>query len=162
MDLAIANGQLWVAGYNGMVYHLSSAGAILSSFDTGQTGPGIATDGTFLYTSGGYGSGTIDKWNPNGTLAGTIMTGLTDALGLAYDAASQNLWVGGSDLVSVVDLSGNIGSQYSIAGAHTALEIGDIGQAPPTGSVPEPTSITLMLSAPLVLAAFRKRLAARQ
>ncbi len=156
-DLAFSGNRLWVSGYNGMVYQLAPSGSILSSFNTGATNPGIATDGTYLYTTMGYGSGVVQKWNPDGTLVGTIVTGLTDALGIGYDASSSRLWVGGTDVVSRIDLNGTIETQLPIPGAHTGLEVGDIGSEPPPSFVPEPGSAALLLLGGCAIALFRAR-----
>jgi len=48
------NGTLWLSEASGFIAHIDAAGNLLSSFDTGQFGAGITTDGTFLYTSDGF------------------------------------------------------------------------------------------------------------
>ena len=48
-------GRLWISTFSGEVYSVSSAGIIQSSFDTGTSSPGVATDGTNLYTTEGFG-----------------------------------------------------------------------------------------------------------
>ena len=49
------SGTLWVSTYSGEVYNLAADGSVLSSFDTGDTSPGVAFDGTTLYTTSGPG-----------------------------------------------------------------------------------------------------------
>ena len=90
-DMAYAgNNTLWLSGFNGIVYRINSAGNILTDWDTGHTYVGIATDGSFVYTTTGFFSGNteIDKW----TLAGAFVSSFSTTTGvgqggLAYDSA---------------------------------------------------------------------------
>src|SRR5581483_815280 len=122
-------GSLWLAGYNGMVYRVNTAGVVLSSFDTGSTFTGVATDGTYLYTTQGLGGGNIIKRNLDGSVISTIVTGLSESFGLGFDAASGAFYVGGSDVVTRVDSTGMVLGALSIPGIHTGLAVGEIGVA---------------------------------
>jgi hypothetical protein len=94
----------------------------------------------------------------DGTMTEVIPTGLTDTLGIGYDSSSGQLWVGGADLLSRLDLSGNIEAQYGIAGTHTAVEVGDIGETPPPPvAVPEPASVALVSFGACALMLLRRR-----
>ncbi|HEX6880212.1 MAG TPA: aryl-sulfate sulfotransferase [Terriglobales bacterium] len=130
---------LWLAGYNGMVYRVNTAGNVLAQFDTGSVFTGIATDGTFLYTSEGIGGGNIYQRASDGTLITTIATGLPETLGLAFDAQDGSFWVGGTDTLTQVSSSGAILNTLSIPGFHDGLEVGDIG----TAAVPEPATFLI-------------------
>jgi arylsulfate sulfotransferase len=139
-DMAYGGGgTLWLSGYNGIVYRVNASGNVLSHFDTGSAFTGIATDGTFLYTSQGLGGGTIHKRMADGTLVGTIVTGLAEVSGLGFDAEDGTLWVGGTDTVTQVNSSGAILNTLSIAGFHDGLEVGNIG----TASIPEPATFLI-------------------
>jgi PEP-CTERM motif len=132
-------GWLWISTFSGEVYSVSSAGIIQSSFDTGTSGPGVATDGTNLYTTEGF--GFIDpaphfyRRDAAGNILATISTGLNDTLGIGYDRLSNTFWIGGFDLLSNVDGSGNVLNQFAIDGVHTGVEL---------LAVPEPATVVLM------------------
>jgi hypothetical protein len=131
-------GRLWISTFSGEVYSVSAAGVIQSSFDTGTSSPGIATDGTNLYTTEGF--GFIDaaphfyRRDAAGNVLGTITTGLNDTLGIGYDSLSSTFWIGGIDVLSNVDGSGNILNQFAIDGVHTGIEL---------STAPEPATIVL-------------------
>jgi MBG domain len=125
------NNTLWISGFNGMVYHIDATGLILSHFDTGFTFTGIATDGTYLYTTEGFsGVGNIHRWNLDGTNGVVLFdTGVTSGLGgIGYDAGDGTLWVGTGGTIYHYSLTGtalgsfSTGSQYF----HDGLEVGGI------------------------------------
>ncbi|HEY4899943.1 MAG TPA: PEP-CTERM sorting domain-containing protein [Terriglobales bacterium] len=143
-DMAYAGGgTLWLSGYNGVVYHINAAGGVISSFDTGNTFVGVATDGTFLYTTTGfYGNGTIEKRMLDGTLLSVISPGVGGLGGLAYDATEHTFWAGGlSSTLFEIDSSGNVLQNLTegSGAAHDGLEWGAIGG----GTTPEPGSLLL-------------------
>lgn len=138
------NGTLWVSGYDGRVFNIDSAGTVLSSFNTGFTFTGIATDGEYLYTNEGfYGGDTIYQRLFDGTVVSTISTGYAGGAGIGWDASDNTLWVGylaGTNDIRQFDMSGTLLSSLSIGGgAHDGLEVGDI-----YSEVPEPTSLILL------------------
>jgi hypothetical protein len=139
-DMTYGGGSLWLAGFNGIVYRINTAGSVLSSFDTGATFTGIAFDGTYLYTSQGFGGGAIEQRGLDGTLVSTIFTGLPEIFGLGYDSEAGTLWAGGLDVVTQVSLTGELLNTLSIAGFHDGLEVGDIG----TTVIPEPGAFLLV------------------
>jgi arylsulfate sulfotransferase len=168
---------LWLAGYNGIIYHVDSSGNTLSHFDTGDPFTGIATNGTELFTSqglsgAGASSGLISEYSFTGALLGTIDTGLSQSFGLAFDPTSGDLFVGGTDSITKVDLNGNVLASSFVPGAdHTGLDVGLIGgTAPakpafliPVSNVPEPSGgvfVLLGLGALLLLGKRAARLGA--
>ena len=140
-DMAYGGGgTLWVSGFNGIVYHISAAGSVLSSFDTGSLFTGIATDGTHLYTSQGLDGGAVYQRSADGTIVNTIFTGLFESLGVGFNTDDGTLWVGGTDTVTNVAMSGAVLATLSVPGFHDALEVGDIGSA---DVVPEPSTLLI-------------------
>lgn len=156
------NSTFWVAGYNGFVYHINSSGGLLSSFDSGNANTAVTTDGTSLYTTSGYGNGLINIWTPSGSQTGMILTPFQDTLGIGYDATTQSLYIGGSDVVSQLDLNGNLLNTLSISGANTAIDVGTLGNTPPPPpTVPEPGTWALCFGGLGLLGVWRVRRAAR-
>jgi len=154
-----ADNTLWLAGYNGMVYQVSTAGALVSSFNTGYgsaTSIGIASDGTHLFTTEGDTSDGIDERNTNGTILATVHTGYSSLYGLAWDSSNSSFYAGSFDNIYQFTMnfgssSTNVlntlvvpgGSRTPNGAIHDGLEIVDlstlIGPAPPPPStVPEP------------------------
>ena len=155
LDMAVGAGStLWLSGFNGMIYHVDAAGSVLSRFDSGHSYTGVATDGSFLYTSEGLFGGSIFKWDTSGMLIETIYTGLMESGGVGYDPASGTLWVGGTDTLTQLTTSGSILQTLSVPGGfHDGLDVGNIS---PT-LIPEP-STWLLLSCGLVAFGLRRRL----
>ena len=116
-------GWLWISTYSGEVYAVSSAGAVQGSFDTGVSSPGVTTDGTFLYTTEGAGffnpASHFYRRDTSGNVLDTIDTGLNDTLGIGFDSQTNTFWIGGFDVVSRVDASGNVLDQFAVDGVHT-------------------------------------------
>jgi arylsulfate sulfotransferase len=155
---------LWLAGYNGIIYHVDSAGNVLSHFDTGDPFTGIATDGTKLYTSQGTSGGVISEYSFTGGLLGTIDPGLSQGFGLAFDPTSNDLFIGGTDSITKIDLTGKIINSSFVPGAnHTGLDVGLIGGTAPAfpdflpQPVPEPSGAGLALAGLVAVLVFRKR-----
>lgn len=140
---------LWVSGFNGIIYNIDLSGNKLSEFDTGHTFTGIATDGTYLYTTGGFDDDTVVKRNFDGTIISTFSTGFSGGGGIGYDASDSTLWVGYSGLVRHFDLSGTLLALFSTptSGAfHDGLEVGEVGSLvtlafPLPGQDPESATI---------------------
>jgi hypothetical protein len=138
-------GWLWISTYSGEVYALSSAGTVQDSFDTGVSSPGVTTDGTFLFTTEGAGffnpASHFYRRDTSGNVLDTIDTGLNDTLGIGFDSQTNTFWIGGFDVVSQVDASGNVLGQFALDGVHTGLEA-----AAPLASVasPEPATLAFM------------------
>src|SRR6201996_972363 len=154
-----ANGTLWLAGYNGMVYQVTTAGALVSSFNTGYgaaTSIGIASDGTHLFTTEGDTSDGIDERNTSGTVISTIHTGYTSLYGLAWDSSTSSFFAGTFDNIYELSLnfnsaSANVTHTMVISGGsstpngaiHDGLEAVDLSTLvgptpPPPPTVPEP------------------------
>ncbi len=154
-----AGGTLWIATFTGEIYHVASNGGILSSFDTGTTAPGVAFDGANLYTTSGpslfSGGPFIYQRDLSGNILNTIDTGLPDTLGIGYDSADSSLWIGGIDILSQVDLSGNILQILSVDGTHYGV---DVEQAGTLGSVPEPSNYLLILTGMIGLVVWKRRI----
>ena len=151
-------GTLWVSTFTGEIYHLDASGNVLGSFDTGDSSPGVAFDGTDLYTSSGPGflnaAPFIFQRDTSGNVLGTINTGLNDTLGLGFDSSDSTLWVGGFDMLTQVDLSGNTLQSLSITGIHYGVDVADLG---PTTEVPEPFTWLLTLAGVFGVAAWKSR-----
>jgi len=152
-------GSLWVSTYSGEVYHLSGAGSVLSSFDTSVTAPGVAFDGSSLYTSTGPGFASpnpfLDQRDASGSILKTINTGLNDTLGLGYDPVSNTLWVGGIDALTQVSLTGAILQSFAVDGTHYGV---DVALAPPVTSIPEPSTWSLLLASGLLVLLCNRKL----
>lgn len=145
-DMTYGGGDtLWVSGYNGMVYHIDSTGAVLSSFDTGHFFVGVATDGSFLYTTVGFdGGGVISKRDFTGAVVDTIATGYSGAMGgIGYDASDSTLWVGDFNIVNHFSLAGALLGSIDPAGGsfHDGLEVGELD----CHGVPDSSSTLLLL-----------------
>ena len=159
---------LWVSGFNGIVYHINANGNVLSQFDTGDPFTGITTDGTHLFTDQGLMGGVISEYSVTGTLLSTIDTGLNASFGLAFDPSSNDLFIGGVDSITRVDLNGNIlNSAFVNGGNHTGLDIGVIGGTAAASpkfltAVPEPASIVLLLTGLCAALLLKKRASRRQ
>ena len=132
-------GWLWISTFSGEVYSVSPAGVVQGSFDTGVSSPGVATDGTFLYTTEGTGflnpASHFYRRDTAGNILDSIDTGLNDTLGIGFDSLSSTFWIGGFDMLSRVDGSGNILDQFAVDGVHTGVEV---------LSSPEPTPLVLI------------------
>ena len=120
-------GWLWISTFSGEIYALSSTGALQGSFDTGASSPGVTTDGTYLYTTEGAGffnpASHFYRRDTSGNVLDTVDTGLNDTLGIGFDSQSGTFWIGGFDVVSRVDASGNVLEQFAVDGVHTGLEV---------------------------------------
>ncbi len=151
-----ASGTLWVSTYTGSIYHLAADGSVLSSFDTGTTAPGVAFDGTNLFTTEGPSFATggpfVYERDLSGNILSTIDTGLTDTLGIGYDPASSTLWIGGIDTLSQVDMTGTVVQNFAIDGVHYGVDV----QGDPA-SVPEPANWILFLTGIAAAAAWKWR-----
>ncbi len=145
VDLGWGISSLWASTFSGMVYQLSTTGAVLNSFDTGVNSPGVTVGGSSLYTTSGLGlleaAPFVYQRTTSGTITNTINTGLNDTLGIGYDASANSLWVGGVDVLSQVSLQGSIIQQFSLEGEHTGVEVGNLQ---PIAAVPEPASMLLL------------------
>lgn len=154
------NGTLWLAGYDGTVYNVSTTGQILSSFTTGYSDIGIASNGNTLYTTEGDTGDGIDVRGADGTVLSTINTGISSIYGIGYEASDSGLYVGSFDFVYQFDSSGDLLNTMNIPGdsrtpngaVHDGLEIADLSQLITVGTgtpspVPEPG--TFLLIAPL-------------
>jgi hypothetical protein len=119
-------GWLWISTFSGEIYSVSSTGVLQGSFDTGATSPGVASDGTYLYTTEGAGflspASHFYRRDTSGNILDTVDTGLNDTLGIGYDSLSSTFWIGGFDVISQVDGSGNILDQFAVDGVHTGVE----------------------------------------
>ena len=129
------NDTLWVSGYNGIMYHIDSTGAILSYFDTGFTYPGIATDGSFLYTTDGFaksgvgGTGVISKRAFDGSILGAFETGVTTGIGgIGFDASDGTLWVGTFGKILHFSVTGTLIGSFTTTDTeyHDGLEVGSL------------------------------------
>jgi len=150
-------GTLWVSTYSGEVYHLDSSGTILGQFDTGTAAPGVAFNGTDLYTTSGPGftspSPLVYERTPSGTVITTVDTGLNDTLGIGYDGSNSTLWIGGFDVLSEVSLQGALLDTLSIDGTHYGIDVQTVAPA----AVPEPSSRALVLVGLAALLIWRSR-----
>ena len=138
-------GTLWVSTFEGDVFHIDGAGNVLSSFTTGGSLVGVATDGAFLYTTTGFnGDNTITKRLFDGSVVSIVTTGFGGGGGIGYDASDNTFWVGylGGQLRHF-DVAGNLLGGFITSTANNALdglEVGEITEA----AVPEPTVLTLL------------------
>ena len=140
-------GWLWISTFSGEIYAISSAGALQSSFDTGASSPGVTTDGTYLYTTEGAGffnpASHFYRRDTSGNVLDTVDTGLNDTLGIGFDSQSGTFWIGGFDVVSRVDASGNVLEQFAVDGVHTGLEV--VASASTESlATPEPATLAFM------------------
>ncbi len=167
-----ANNSLWLSAYNGTVYQVSATGAVETSWKTGYTHVGIASDGTYVYTTQGDTGNSLNKWLANGTAAGQIATPFTGLYGLGYDASTGDLWAGSTDYVYQLDTKGNLLSTLNLPGdsrtpdgaVHDGLEVGTFSNVAST--VPEPASIrffglALLLASGIYMFRNRSRMAGR-
>ena len=123
------NGTLWVSGFNGIVYHISATGAILSHFDTGRLYIGVATDGAALYTTDGASGTLVTKRDFSGNALSSFDTGHADVGGIGYDPTDGTLWVGTFGKIEHYTVSGTlIGSVTtpSSGAYHDGLEVGPV------------------------------------
>lgn len=146
-------GTLWLSGFDGTVYNVTTTGTVLSSFSTGYTHAGVASNGSTLYTTEGDGGDGIDVWTTSGTIESTVHTGYTSLYGLAYDPANGDLYAGSTDFVYQMDpTTGSVLNTYDILGdsrtpngaVHDGLEVADLSTLigpPPVTTVPEPATI---------------------
>ncbi len=140
-------GWLWISTFSGEIYAVSSAGAVQSSFDTGVSSPGVTSDGTYLYTTEGFGffdpASHFYRRDTSGNVLDTVDTGLNDTLGIGFDSATNSFWIGGFDVVSRVDASGNVLDQFAVDGVHTGLEVPSAVSVESVAS-PEPATLAFM------------------
>ncbi len=152
------SGTLWLSGYNGDVYQVTTSGAVKSSFSTGYssaTSIGIATNGTDLFTTEGDSSDAIDERNAAGNIISTFHTGFTSLYGLAFDSSDNTFFAGSFSsvyhfrlsttpvgLIGSIDIAGD--SRTPNGAIHDGLELGDLSSLigapppPPPPTVPEP------------------------
>lgn len=149
------NGSLWLAGYDGTVYQYSTAGKELSSFSTGYTSIGIASNGSTLYTTEGDTSDGIDVRNASGTVLSTIHTGYNSLYGLGLDPTDSTFFAGGFDNVYQFSSTGSLLNTMYLAGdartpygaIHDGVEVVDLSALTNPTAVPEPGSRTLVVIA---------------
>jgi len=145
-DMAWGGGNsIWVSTCcSGSVMNIdATTGVVNSSFNAlGGAIMGVAFDGTDLWTTDGFGSGSsIYQYSTSGVLLNTINTGFAGGGGIGYSALTNSLWVGYNGIVRQFDTSGNFLSSFnSNGGFHDGLEIGEISM----NSVPEPATLALM------------------
>ncbi len=163
-----ANGKLWLAGYNGTIYQVTTSGTVESSFSTGYgsaTSIGIASNGTDLFTTEGDSSDGIDERDTAGKIISTFHTGFTGLYGLAFDSSDSTLFAGSFSnvyhfrlaptavgLLGTLDIAGGVRTPDGTI--HDGLELGDLSSlisTPPPSAVPEPR---LELFSGLVLLGF--------
>jgi hypothetical protein len=163
VDLGWGMSSLWASTFSGMVYQLSTAGAVLSSFDTGVSSPGVTSDGTSLYTTSGLGlfsaAPFVYQRTSSGAITNTIDTGLNDTLGIGFDASTNSLWIGGIDVLSQVSLQGSVLQQFALDGEHTGVEVGDLQ---PAAAVFEPTTMLLVGIGSAGIGLLRRKAQSRQ
>jgi hypothetical protein len=139
-DAAYAgSGELWIGGYNGMISHIDSSGAILSQFNTKTSYTGVAFDGKTLYTTHGFygGTGDVEMWDTAGNHLGTIATGFDSTGGIGWDSDDNTLWVGYLDsTVRHFDMGGTLLGSFitPLGNAIDGLEVGKI-PAPGAGAI---------------------------
>lgn len=173
------NGTLWLSGYNGTVYQVSSSGSVVDSFNTGYTSAtsiGVASNGNYLFTTEGDTGDGIDERSFTGAVISTVHTGLYSLYGLAWDSTNSEFFAGSFNTVYGMDLnfansSAQVTSTWSIVdnnrapnGAiHDGLEYVDLSalKQPTHATVPEPgfgglTAVILLLGA--AMAGLRGRL----
>jgi hypothetical protein len=144
-DITYIGGTLWVSDSGGTMTHINLSGTVLGSF-AGTFGEGISTDGTFLYTTDGFNSGTgvITQRTLAGVPTGlTISTGFGANLSLGYDAANHAFWLGALDTVGEYSFTGTKIGGFSTPDAnhyHDGVAVGSFA----TSAVPEPSSFMLM------------------
>ena len=143
------NSSIWLAGSDGSITDLSLSGIVLGSFtiSTSAFVPGVAFDGTFLYTSAGlYGNDVITQRLLDGTPVSTIIAYFPgylnswDASSLAYDATDGTLWAGYNGEVREFRLDGTLLTSLATPDAnfyHDGLTVGSF-------VVPEPPSLLLV------------------
>ena len=108
-----ANGTLWLAGYNGTVYQITTSGVVEGHFSTGYasaTSIGIATNGTNLFTTEGDSSDGIDERDAAGNIISTFHTGYTGLYGLAFDSSDSTFFAGSFSTVYQFRLSSSSAS----------------------------------------------------
>ena len=145
-DITFIANTLWVSeAFTGTQFHIDLAGNLLGSF-AGVFAEGIATDGTFLYTSDGFsGTGVITQRTLAGVATGvTISTGFSASLSLGYDALNNTFWMGRLNEVGEFNLAGaKVGGFLTTADSnffHDGIAVGDFGAA----QTPEPASLFLL------------------
>jgi len=160
-DLSRGPGNtLYVSEASGEIVHIDLSGTILDSFDSGAFGSGIAFDGTFLYTSDGFGgTGVITQRLLDGTPTGTtINASFSSNLSLGYDAEHDTFWEGRQSEVAEFDRSGNLLFSFSTPDSayyHDGIDVGSFDVT--TNPVPEPASFVLIASALVGLGLVRRR-----
>ncbi len=107
------HGDLLIGVYGTQsVQRRKKTGELVAEFPIGVSMTGLATDGDLIYC-GSYAEGTIYAFDVDGSLANVIPTQLAaySLSGLAYDAASNSLWVTsgfGSDELHQYSLEGEL------------------------------------------------------
>ncbi|HSU58610.1 MAG TPA: aryl-sulfate sulfotransferase [Bryobacteraceae bacterium] len=154
-----SSGTLWLSGYNGDVYQVSTSGAVKGSFSTGYssaTSIGITSNGTNLFTTEGDASDGIDERDAAGNIISTFHTGFAGLYGLAFDSSDKTFFAGSFSnvyhfslsttsvgLIGTIDIAGD--SRTPNGAIHDGLELGDLSSLtggtpppPPPPTVPEP------------------------
>jgi hypothetical protein len=143
-DLTFAGGTLFVSGASsGTVQRIDLNGNVLSSFSA-AFGTGLASDGSFLYTSDGFsGAGVITKRMFDGTPISAISTGFGSNLSLARDPADGSFYISLISSISHYDASGNFLGSFATPDSpyyHDGLDVGSF-----SAGVPEPSTWAMML-----------------
>lgn len=161
-DITYIGGTLWVSKAAGGFDQIDLSGNILNSF-SGTFGDGITTDGTFLYTSDGFGgSGVITQRTLTGIASGlTINANFASNLSLGYDAANNTFWMGRLNEVGEFDLTGNqVGGFFTSPDSpfyHDGVAVGNFD----TSAVPEPSLLILLVPGMMGLFFIARRKRAR-
>jgi arylsulfate sulfotransferase len=167
-----ANRTLWLAGYDGTVYNVSTGGQVLSSFNTGFTSIGIASNGSTLYTTRGDLSDAIDVRDATEKVISTMFTGIPVLYGLGYHTFNSTLFAGSFAYAYQFTTAGSLLNTFFAPGdfrtpngaVHDGLEIGDLGALTPITPVPKPQTSGLiggLLTAGVIAFALRRRVCPR-
>ena len=118
---------------------------VQGSFDTGTSSPGVSHrrhvsvhHGRRRLLQSGL---ALLPARHLGQHSGHVDTGLNDTLGIGFDSQSSTFWIGGFDVLSRVDASGNVLDQFAVDGVHTGVEA---MAASESVASPEPATLALM------------------
>jgi arylsulfate sulfotransferase len=160
-----ANDTLWLATYDGRVFHVTAQGQVLMSFGTGYHNVGIAVMGNSLYTTEGDTSDGIDVRTVSGNIVSTIHTGYTSLYGLGVDPSDSSFYAGTFDYVYHFSNSGSLMEVLNLPGdartpngaVHDGLELADLNSLRDSTAVPEPASLPLAALALFAVVVIAKR-----
>jgi hypothetical protein len=131
-------------------------GSLTKISNLGETGVTYAISTGTVFATDQFGS--LYEMSTSGLLLNTFSTGINFAAALAYESATNTLWIAQNETGQLyqLDLSGNQLQTFNVAGLQGFNYWA--GEMPSESAVPEPATLMLLAPGLMGIAAMRRRL----